>query len=557
MSNPDTEDTQDPDVRVAELERRLAEKTLEAEALSEVGQAIGSMFVVDEMLRKVADIVAKVTGTDLCLIYLLDDTGKELVLWGASGPTGQAVGKIRLKVGEGITGWVAREGRRVVLNKEAWRDARFKPIPWLSQDKYQSILSVPLRGRSDLVGVINVRTNPPHEYTETQIGLLDSIARQVGGAVENYNRFRRLEQQASRLSTLSEISRTITQDLYLEEILQLIVAMTAESMNFKICSVMLLDENNEELVIKATQSKSRAYVKKPNVKLTESVAGRAVIEGKPITIRDVRKTPGYQYPDIARQEGLCSLIALPLQVKKEIIGVLNCYTATPHVFTEEEISLCTALANQAAMSIQNAKLMVQQAVLQEMHHRVKNSLQTIASLLRLQLRVGKLDSPEEALMQSIARIQSIASVHELLSSESLDDVSVKKLAESILSMTAKGLLQDASKCNISVQGQDFSLSSGQATYVALILNELIQNAVEHGLARKAGRELTVSVTRDEDQVRLEVINDGEPLPEDFDIRTARNLGLNIVESLVRDNLLGEFTLTSDGEKTRSLVTFPT
>lgn len=542
--------------RISDLEKKLAEKTLEAEALSEVGQAIGSMLAIDAMLQKVADIVTKVTGTDLCLIYLLDESGKELVLMGTSGSTQDAVGKIRLKVGEGITGWVAQQGRRVVINKEAWRDARFKPIPRLSHDKYQSMLCVPLTGNDEIVGVINVRTNPPHEYTQVQISLLDSIARQVGGAIKNYNQYRRLERQASRLSTLSEISRTITSDLYLEEILQLIVAMTAESMNFKICSIMLLDEEKKELVIKATQSKSRAYVKKPNVKLTESVAGRAVLEGRPITVRDVRKTPGYQYPDIARQEGLCSLIALPLIVKREIIGVLNCYTSRPHEFTDEEISLCTALANQAAISIQNAKLMVQQAVLQEMHHRVKNSLQTIASLLRLQLRVGKFDSPREALIQSISRIQSIATVHELLSSENLDDVSLKKLADSILSATAKGLLPDVKKFNISVQGDDFGLPSRQATYVALILNELIQNAVEHGLAGKYGRELTVNVTHDEDEVRLEVVNDGEPLPEDFDIKRSRSLGLHIVESLVRDNLLGEFSLTSDGEKTRSVVTFP-
>lgn len=542
--------------RVAELERLIAEKNLEADALREVGQAIGSMLNIDEMLKRVADIVTKVTGTDLCLIYLLDDDAKELVLRGASGSTKDVVGKIRLKVGEGITGWVAQQGTHVVLNREAWRDSRFKPVPFFSQDSYQSMLSVPLRGNNDLVGVINVRTNPPHEYTKVQISLLDSIARQVGGAVENYNQYRRVEQRASRLSALSEISRTITSDLYLEEILQLIVAMTAETMNFKICSIMLLDESKEELVIKATQSKSRAYTKKPNVKLTESVAGRAVIEGRPITIRDVRKTPGYQYPDIAKKEGLCSLISLPLMVKKEIIGVLNCYTATPHDFTEEEINLCTALANQAAISIQNAKLVVRTAVLQEMHHRVKNSLQTIASLLRLQVRMGKFDSPKEALTQSINRIQSIAAVHELLSSESLDDVSIKRLADTILSATARGLLPDARRVNLSVQGDDFLLPSGQATYVALILNELIQNAVEHGLKGNIGHELTVAVSRDEDYITVEVINDGEPLPPDFDPRRSRNLGLRIVESLVRDNLLGEFTLTSENGWTRSVVRFP-
>jgi two-component sensor histidine kinase len=547
--------------RVADLERRIAEKNLEADALREIGQAIGSMLNIDEMLRKVAEIVVSVTGTDLCLIYLLDDDGKELVLRGASGPTKNVVGKIRLKMGEGITGWVAQQGTHVVLPREAFRDERFKPVPYLSQDNYQSMLSVPLRGRNDLVGVINVRTNPPHEYTKIQISLLDSIARQVGGAVENYNQYRRVEQRASRLSALSEISRTITSDLYLEEILQLIVAMTAETMNFKICSIMLLDDTKEELVIKATQSKSRAYTKKPNVKLSESVAGRAVIEGKPITIRDVRKTPGYQYPDIARQEGLCSLISLPLMVKKEIIGVLNCYTGAPHEFVEEEISLCTALANQAAISIQNAKLVVQTAVLQEMHHRVKNSLQTIASLLRLQVRVGKFDSPKEALAQSINRIQSIATVHELLSSENLDDVSIKRLADTILSATARGLLPDARRVDISVKGDDFLLPSGQATYVALILNELIQNAVEHGLnpstgSGPMGRELTVLVSQDEDTITLDVTNDGQPLPADFDPRRDRNLGLRIVESLVRDNLLGEFTLTYADGRTHSKVTFP-
>jgi len=541
---------------VAELETRLTEKQLEADALREIGQAIGSMLNIDEMLKKVADIVVKVTGTDLCLIYLLNDTGKELVLRGASGDTKDVVGKVRMKLGEGVTGWVAQKRTPAVISSEAWRDTRFKAVPGLAQDSYQSMLSVPLRGRNDLTGVINVRTNPPHVYTELQVGLLDSIARQVGGAVENYNQYRRMEQRASQLSTLSEISRTITSDLYLEEILQLIVAMTAESMNFRICSIMLLDEKREELAIKATQSQSRAYVKKPNVKLSESVAGRAITEGKPITILDVRKTPGYQYPDIAKQEGLCSLIALPLSVKKEVIGVLNCYTATPHTFSDEEISLLTALSNQAAISIQNAKLVVQAAVLQEMHHRVKNSLQTIASLLRLQLRVGKFDSPREALNQSINRIQSIAAVHEMLSSENLDNVNLRKLAENILSATARGLLPDARQVTTAVTGEDFLLPSGQATYVALILNELIQNAVEHGLKGNIGTELIVNISRDEDSVEIAVTNDGDPLPADFDLKGNRNLGLKIVESLVRDNLMGEFTISTDSGRTRSTVKFP-
>ncbi len=542
--------------RVQDLEHRVAEKSLEADALRETGQAIGSMPKLDDMLKGVADIIVRVTGTDLCLIYLLDDSGTELVLRGASGTTKQVVGKIRLKLGEGITGWVAQKGTHVVINREAWRDERFKPIPTLLQDKYHSMLSVPLRGRNELVGVVNVRTNSPNDYNDIQVNLLDSIARQVGGAVENNNLYRRMETRATQLSTISEISRTITSDLYLEEVLQLIVAMTAESMNFKICSVMMLDESKEELVIKATQSKSKAYLRKPNVKLTESVAGRAIFERRPITILDVRKTPGYQYPDIAKREGLCSLVALPMFVKNEIVGVLNCYTDSPREFTEDEIAVLTTLAGQAAISIHNAKLMVQAAVLQEMHHRVKNSLQTIASLLRLQLRMGKFDSPKAALTQSINRIQSIAAVHELLSSDNLDNVSVKKLADSILSATAHGLIPEGCEVKMGVEGKDFMLPSGHATYVSLVLNELIQNAVEHGLQQCVGGEITVSFHQDDEQIHMDVYNDGTPVPEDFDIKLHRNLGLRIVESLVRDNLFGDFTLVSENGKTKASVSFP-
>ncbi len=229
MNSPSNIDDNDPDAsseaalraRISELEARISEKDLEVDALREVGQAIGSMLDIDEMLKMIADIVIKVTGTDLCLIYLLDSSKRVLILRGGSGVDAGVIGRVRLKVGEGITGWVAREKTHVALSSEPWRDKRFKPVPNLGEDKFQSMLSVPLRGRENLVGVINVRTNPPHDYTSVQISLLDSIARQVGGAVENYMQYRRMEQRASQLSTLSEISKTITSDLYLEEILQL------------------------------------------------------------------------------------------------------------------------------------------------------------------------------------------------------------------------------------------------------------------------------------------------------------------------------------------------
>ena len=543
--------------RIAELETQLCDKELEVGALRQVGQAMGVLFDIEEMLKKVAETIVQVTGTDLCLIFLLDKIKSELVLRASSGSASGAIGKIRVKVGEGVTGWVAKERRPVVLDREAWLDSRFKPFPGFLPDSYNSMLSVPLMGRDNLVGVINVGTDPPHEYTPTQIGLLISIADQVGGAIENFLQYQKMKKRASHLTTLSEISRSVASDMYLEEVLHLIVAMTAKSMNFKICSVVLLDEERQELVIKATQASSRAYRTRPNVKLGESPAGKAIAEGRPVIVHDVRKEPNYPYHEMAKHEGLCSLIAVPLKLKGKAIGALNCYTAKPHIFTDEEIALLTALASHAAMAIQNSKLMVRTAIIQEMHHRVKNSLQTIASLLRLQLRYGRFETVEQALNEIINMILAIASVHEMLSGDNLDNVSIKKMAETILSATAGNLVSSDKKIDIRIEGDDVTLTAKRATSVALIINELIQNAVEHGFKNSNEGKILLDTIVGEYDIRLSVKNNGIPLPEGFDLRMHHGVGLQIVETLVHNDLCGKLTLMStDDGFTEALVTFP-
>src|ERR1700704_2991145 len=145
-----------------------------------------------------------------------------------------------------------------------------------------------------------------------------------------------LEQQTSKKSrqieTLARMSQSIAQGVYLREILQLIVTMTAEMMGSKICSLMLLDEKNTSLKIEATQSLSEEYKSKPPVPVRASVSGRAVLEKKHLVVSDVAKDPQYTYPDIARKENLRSLLVIPMMIKDKPIGVLNCYTAEIHTF---------------------------------------------------------------------------------------------------------------------------------------------------------------------------------------------------------------------------------
>lgn len=167
-----------------------------------------------------------------------------------------------------------------------------------------------------------------------------------------------------QIEALSKISQVISSDLYLEDILKLIVTVTAEVMNSKICSLMLLNEKNE-LVLKATQSISEEYKKKPPLKFGEGIAGIVAKENKPIIVEDIKNDPRYVHQDIAKKEGLCSLASVPLSVKGKVIGVMNLYTSSPHKFTKGEIETLITVANQAAVVIENSRLLVQTKVIQE------------------------------------------------------------------------------------------------------------------------------------------------------------------------------------------------
>jgi len=168
----------------------------------------------------------------------------------------------------------------------------------------------------------------------------------------------------SKISALLTISRAITSEKYLEDILRLIVTVTAEVMASKICSLMLIEDDGK-LHVKATQSISKEYNKKRIIDVGKGVVGKVASENRPAIVRDVRERDDYLYPEMARKEGLVSLLSVPLAVKGRVIGVINCYTSRPHDFTDAEVTVLTTIANQAAIAIENTELLVRSRVIQE------------------------------------------------------------------------------------------------------------------------------------------------------------------------------------------------
>ncbi len=314
-------------------------------------------WVLDEVVKSVSDM----TRADSVFIYLFEPKHEHLILMASKIPHKKELGKVTLKIGEGITGWVAKENRPVAISKNAYRDKRFKSFDVLPEDRYEAFLSFPILFKNKAIGVINVQHRKPHEYSESTIKLMSNIAKLIGGVIDNAQLYDEAKKKALQFDSLVRVSHSITSQSYLDEILSLIVVVTAEMLNSKICSILLLDEKGHELVMKASQSLSEEYKKKPNVKIESSIMGDVIKTKEPMFISDVRQEEKYFYRELAVKENLTSLLAVPMVVKNKAIGVINVYTKTPHRFSKEEIDILQMIANQAAVAVENTKL-VEEAV---------------------------------------------------------------------------------------------------------------------------------------------------------------------------------------------------
>jgi len=327
----------------------------ELQIISDLSVIFSSTSELKQTLQETILLVSKLTRADACFLYLLDNATNDLVLSASKTPHPGEVGHLRLKMGEGITGWVAKHHKTVVIPEEAHKDPRF--VGSLAEDIFEAFLSVPILIKNTVVGVINVQHKKPHVYGQRLVHLMNTMGRQVGGAIETARLYEETKRRARTLDTLTAVSSTLAQDRYPEEIMHLIVNMTAQMMGSNICAIMLLDEKRKELKIVATQSLSAEYKDKPPVKVHGSMTGKAVLTKQPVIIKDVRKETSYQFRDVAVAQGLVSLLSVPMMVKDKVLGVLNSYTPTEHIFTHEEIAFAQSVANQCAAAIENTRLL--------------------------------------------------------------------------------------------------------------------------------------------------------------------------------------------------------
>jgi two-component sensor histidine kinase len=402
---------------------------------------------------------------------------------------------------------------------------------------------------------MNVQTARRHDYTQPELELFSLIGELAAGALERAVLHDQMQRQIQELSTLAEVSKAVTAPLYFDEMLSVVCEMAAQIMRARASALLLFDRERGELVMRAWHGLSHAHAHSGPLQVHNSLTGRAVMSGQPVAVRDLRRDPLFRNQALAEQEGLRAFLAVPLAVHDNIIGAFNCYLGAVHEFTPKEIELFSTLANQTALAIENANLVMNSMLVREMHHRIKNNLQMVAMLLRLQLRDGQEVSARDVLHQTINRIMSIAAVHEALSQEGFRLIEVKALIQQAAHMATQNMLRPEQHIRVTIEGDEVRLPAQPATTLAITANELIQNALEHGFGDAASGSVRVRLGDEDARIVLSVSDDGAGLPEDF--QPDSSLGLQIVNTLVTEDLRGEFSLRSnDGRGTVATVTIP-
>jgi putative nucleotidyltransferase with HDIG domain len=332
----------------AEKARRMVELT----ALSGFATVFDSTLLEGKVYANLGNAISRSINPDAVLVFSFDQAQGQLIV-AASDGVSDSEANLSIPVEYGLIGKVIKDKTSTLL-MDTDREPGYRQL--LESQRIRSAIYAPMKWREEVYGVAFAGSQQKDGLNENDLNLLSALAVQAALAIHNSRLYSDLEDRIGELHAIFEIDKAITSAIDLETVLQQIVQMSIGLLNAKISSIMLIDEESQELIIAAAHGLSENYIQKGPIKVGESIAGKVIQEGRPIAVDNIRDDPRHAYTDHARAEGLCSLLSVPLNLKDRVIGVLNVYTDEPHSFNPHEINLFTSLASQAAIAIENARL---------------------------------------------------------------------------------------------------------------------------------------------------------------------------------------------------------
>ncbi|MCA9978333.1 MAG: GAF domain-containing protein, partial [Anaerolineales bacterium] len=419
-------------------------------------------------------------------------------------------------------------------------------LPMVFQDKLMGLVEVVEHGRK-------------RPFTDQEISLAQLLTNQAAAAIANARLYEELNRRLQELASLHQISQAVTSTLDLAKTLTIITDHTLTLLGVEAVSVALLDGGRQEVWYAAASGKAANAVRGKRMILGEDSMSQAILQGEVVLQTEVATTDPY-YSLFEQMGGLQvrAVLSVPLQAQGEVLGAIQAFNRENGNgrFTQEDVNLLNSLAAPAAAAIANARLYQQarqeiservriegqiqaslaekEVLLKEIHHRVKNNLQVISSLINLQSDYVSDKRALEIFQESQNRIRSMALIHEkLYRSDNLAQIDMADYLRDLCIYLFRAHSAQERGVALNLHVDHIYLGINTAVPCGLLLNELISNALKHGFPERRQGFVSVNMRRQSaQQVQLQVQDDGVGFPEDIDFRCTASLGLRLVNTLV-------------------------
>ncbi|RME44257.1 MAG: GAF domain-containing protein [Chloroflexi bacterium] len=540
--------------------QRERRRRQQQQLISEISRKISSALDPDAVLGYAARLIRETFGYYAVNIGLVE--GEELVFrTGLWGPAVKVDRHLHLRIGhEGITGWVAANAQPLLV-PDVRAEPRYHPVEELPHTR--SELAVPICWGNQVLGVLDVQSDRPNGLDEEDLVLLESLTPHIALAIQNARLFAAQEQEVDSLATLLRVSQTISSLMPLQEIMAAIGEVARQAIGTPRVGLFLWREENGQLVPEQAYTTTEV-----GIALFRTLRGSWADfprlsslkqKDRPVAIEDVEKLPANQRA-MGEQFGVRSVLAAPVTGQGKWFGLLALADTRPRAFNQREISLVEIIARQAAVAIDNARLYKQaeqerdrQAMLlQEVRHRVKNNLQTMVGFLSYVMAHRHEVDLAEAVPAVIERIKAMAKIQDTLSAHSAEPVEFRDLVAKAVEPALIVPREPDKSPALEFRGPRLLLTQVAAEALALAVNELVLNALEHGQATK----ITIRTKLQAGRVTVEVVDNGIGLPEGFDLSRDAGLGLSIADGLVRRSLGGSLSLTRSRNRTIATINLP-
>ncbi len=542
----------------AHLLQREQRRATQLALVNEIaGRAVG-LTDLNEVLKEVTRLIVQRFGFENAAILLNDARARRVVLRAHYGRSinFESIGYSQ-SWDVGLIGVAARTGETVLANDVRKDNRYFTNTP--DKDICRAELSVPLKRREEVLAVLDVQSTKRGAFGVEDAAALETLSNLVAAIIEKGELFAAERKRAAQLALVSAIAERITAILDPNQLLDEVARLIRERFGYYNVVLLTLDAT-EQLKLRAV-SGGYADLFPPNFEepITIGLIGAAACSGSTIVVNDVTQDTRFYFPP-GESPVTGSEMSVPIKIGNRVLGVLDIQTTEKNVFDASDMAAMETLANQIAVALENARLYAESkdeaelkaTLLRELSHRVKNNLTAVVGLLSLGLDDDTIPR-DEILNETLMRVQSMAVAHTLLANSPRARVDMAELSRRVIGDSIRQMSLPGQHILFDVHGDAFEVSAQQATSLALVLNELVANAIKHGGASSPG--LSLCIRYDQEELQLEFSNQISSANDSSPEWMSSGIGLRLIRTLVEKDLGGQLTFASRDNTFFSIIRF--